>query len=1851
MAEKLIFPVGFDLDAAVKEAADAWASKYQAQLEKAIQKKPLNVRVGFDAKQLNNLEAVQKRLAEVKLMPITPETREAIKSLVRELKNLETILKRIDRLNAANARSTASASAANELAAQRAARTAEIQQQTASRAKQDAEKLAILEERKKRAIISTAEAERRRAEAANRTSAAYRTQEGYVNRLIKRTAILFSIGTVMNFARQLREVTAEFELQRVSLGAIIQDTQKANELFSRIKTFAVQSPFEIKDLVSYVKQLSAYRIATEDLFDTTKRLADVSAGLGVDMQRIILAYGQVRAASVLRGQEVRQFTEAGIPLVELLAEKFSKLRGEMVSTGEVFDLISNRAVSFEMVKEIFEDMTDAGGMFYNMQEKQAKTLAGQWSNLKDSYSIMLDEMGNTTRVRGAMELIIEGSKSAMENWQLFYGLLNDIAGGFVLYKIYGGIKNFVGAFKTSVLGSYNKYAEAARKATLAEKMYNAAMQSGTATQQVAARARLNLANATLTAARAEAYAARQTNLLAYAWKKFTTFLKANWVLLAISAIVALGEAIAHAVRKANELKNALKEIESEGRVNMEKTVYNFERLADKAVDAADGSKEQRQALEELQRTYKNMIPTHLLTIDNLRKMAGNYDNLTRSIREYSQQQIYAQQVDEVIAQTTKKIIKQQDTVREYLENLRLGRLVGDTTVYDNIGLNEYQIADFFSNIEKYAKDTSLTVEDIIKNSLEGIVDDASAATLIKNNHYVQELVKSQMEQNKQLSLLENKQKAATGELGRYNEMLQETTAAIEAWKDTNENLKIQSPTLYNEALVKETTSQYEQLLREIFDKAGVAFQDSFVKNGILDMASIGNAMIEAGNAFDASATFVFRKMQKTYEEIVPSRATVTNLRNAFREIAETLKVNLDNVNQDMIQSDEVLKNYAERVEKTIKELKSGIQEHELNLASQTLTGSQVESEEAALQRAKERLSVLEQMYEITKLFGSGKTGENSQLAMLNALAEEVDNLHKRYEEYRNYLGDTAAEKRVQEVFGTTLSVLRQYGIELPRTAEEYKEAIATIIALMSKLANSEKDVIKMKFKYDDVDFQDQKLQFEKEIKRLGDEVSKTKTAKDFFQNMLNLTGDKDLSATITMSVYGDTGDDLAKNMVKQVEAAFKGVDISSAIGKDGFIDYLQLEDMLDKVPEEYREAARKIVEEGKKSNADIMKTFLNVMTNYDGIAQQRINIEQEAARKIAQIDEGLAIYRNQLEKERTTLGEKETNNRIAAAQERADKAKEGVYSEEKLGLLKLKDNYIRFFGAIHTMTEKEATTLRNDLRQALFDAFQKGALSADELRRELKTVDEQFDKLINDVGFFGTYMLRGIDGLIQRIRDLADETVEVAGEISQMSNPDQITDAQKSFIDDILKRFGNSDTGKSFKELFDKAGGDTKKMAENLQKVIESMGNIASKGTGLVSVFDAIIQAIGSTVSGIGEIRDMLNSVRSEEMDNGFWRAFEYIEAYNNSLQEMWQRLKSGDIIGAAFSIVKFFVSIFTIRHQQKVKKLNKEIEKQEKIIHDLDRAYQKLEKSAEKLFGDAFLNNYEQQQKNLQAQIEATQKQLDAERAKGKSADKEKVQEYEDTLDDLQQKSDELRESLGEHFLGESLESAARSFADSWLEAYEQFGDTRKALEDSMHDMMMNLIKEAVFGAVMKTALEPLYDYLETLDAGDFALQETWDTIGELMETVINVADIGSKNAADLMEKWGVLSREMGGDLTGISKDIATASEESILGLAAGINTQNFYISGIYTTVMQMYAIMRGGTIDETTTGISLTDLITLQNQYLSSLPTIAQNTAEIITRAERAAIACEDIATNINRIVKPTGVKGSYTLKAEIQ
>lgn len=295
-----------------------------------------------------------------------------------------------------------------------------------------AERAALAEQRLANARMQAAKASDTHNAAMKRTNTTMSSQSRIAGELKNQIANVYSIYTLVRFVRGLYTIGGEFQKQRIALTSILGDSMKAETIFNRIKDLAVVSPFQFKELASYAKQLSAYSIPYEELYDTTKRLADISAGVGVDMGRIILAYGQVRSAAFLRGQELKQFTEAGIPLVDELAKRFTKLTGVVTSAGDVFDKISRKEVSFGMVKDVLWELTDEGGKFYNMQEALAESLAGKWSNLQDAWDVMMADIAESNS--GVLSDSLEILTKLMKHWKAMAAILGTLVGAYGFYK-------------------------------------------------------------------------------------------------------------------------------------------------------------------------------------------------------------------------------------------------------------------------------------------------------------------------------------------------------------------------------------------------------------------------------------------------------------------------------------------------------------------------------------------------------------------------------------------------------------------------------------------------------------------------------------------------------------------------------------------------------------------------------------------------------------------------------------------------------------------------------------------------------------------------------------------------------------------------------------------------------------------------------------------------------------------------------------------------------------------------------------------------------------------------------------------------------------------------------------------------------------------------------------------------------------------------------------------------------------------------------------------------------------------------------------------------------------------------
>ena len=402
------------------------SNRLSAELEIARQ------RIQSVTKALNNLQ--EKRFTSKMLGLDVSDANAKIESLKRQLRELEHIKEMLSSGNVYGIGRIGSIGNGREVqAANNIASTYE-------KANREVQRGIELEQKRQQEIAKTAAKVQsdlvRGFEAANRHA-------GGLNSTVQDLKSLFLQGGLVfgaqQFAMSIVTTGGEMEKQHIALQSILGDLQNANTMFAQTKELALNSPFTFSELNRDVKQLAAYGVEYENLYDTTKRLADMASGLGVGFDRIALAFGQVQARGWLDGKELRQISYAGIPLLGKLSEMYSKREGRTVTTSEIKKMISAREVGFEDVKQVFWDMTNEGGQFYNMQLTLSETLLGRYNKLKDAWEIMLSDFASGNSLVGKFfKTFIEGVTTLVQSMHTLSLPIGTIFAGYALKKAFAG---------------------------------------------------------------------------------------------------------------------------------------------------------------------------------------------------------------------------------------------------------------------------------------------------------------------------------------------------------------------------------------------------------------------------------------------------------------------------------------------------------------------------------------------------------------------------------------------------------------------------------------------------------------------------------------------------------------------------------------------------------------------------------------------------------------------------------------------------------------------------------------------------------------------------------------------------------------------------------------------------------------------------------------------------------------------------------------------------------------------------------------------------------------------------------------------------------------------------------------------------------------------------------------------------------------------------------------------------------------------------------------------------------------------------------------------------------------------
>ena len=1641
--EKLIFPIGFDLEEGVRQVQKDW-KKHQPEIQKTIDRNPLKLKLELSTKGFN----------------------------ISELKKYIGLSREIAKAN----REIAKTRSANALAAQRESR----------QRVQEATELDQIRQKKAQAITAeerARQAKLRSTDAIERQNAAYKTQGGYLQRLFQRMVAYASVTQAFSFIRNIREVTAQFELQRVALGSIIGDLNEANAMFEQIKAAAVKSPFQIKELVAYTKQLAAYKIESDELFETTQRLADISAGLGVGMERLVLAYGQIRATGYLRASEVRQLTEAGIPIVEELAKKMSQLRGETVSAAEVMGMISERAISFGKVKEVFDDMTSAGGMFYKMQEKQAETLAGQWNNLKDSIAIMYEEIGNTESVNNSIKGTIGLVKSLAENWRDVYSVAQSLSVAMGVY--YVAMKNATMASKALTI------AEATRLSTLrATTIYMPKFLASTKLATTLTRAyRVSVIKS-----------ATATGLLSKAFWGLTKAMLSNPYTAVLAALAGLATLLLTTEGRAKRLSKELAKIGKYGAIQIDQSVRNFERLAKAIRESEDGSEKQTAALAELKRSYGELLPSQDKEIKALVQEKSNYDALIKSIKRKIELQIQEQKINKIASEYGSRISKAE------------GKFKGLLTQY---GLTE-EDADRVTYATKKAIDTGLI----------------SAQKSAKENAH---------------------------ELSR---ILEEETGLTKL-KDYFDPMDI-------------FTERYGRKMRDQF-------------GSLVEVMSEYNTEIDkVGGALDKLDN-KGKNLSDTFNTWQKELANITEGKNLE---GEGIRLFDDESISQINKLTDATARVAEEYDKLAKEKKE---------VDKALKSEGAKADKGTYAKLQERLGKINEgmsgLYGFLKKYGALdliKSDDKTQKSAAQALKDElsaVEKIYKRYQDLRKLKSETDTQSILAKEFkGVSLTTLsKAYSPE--QMLEVYEKALAEAQRLGKKDL-----VLEIQTKIGEFNIAEEQRKLEKSLKDLSDKISRTKTAKEFFDRMLGMTGDKQLSATLTMSVYGTTGDDLQKLMTKQIFDAFKGVDISEAMLGGNKWDYNVLAGFVKQLPEEQQKNAQSIVDNWRKANADILT---DLQKSYEDF----MTYEERKTR----VAEKYVAERKKIEESQYTKDEKD---KLLRASREAEKKELGAIAIEEF---KASEDWVKSFEDLENLATPTIERLMAKLKE--FITLNKEALTPE----QLKSLMGEYDKLYN--------------GLITRnpIQAITDSIKEYKSAMQGIALAQEALDVAKAMEDDDLIAFAE----RGLTDAFDEA----QKATSKLQKGLSGLSDKFSQAQQFVSSFADTLGISEDTQFGsfLNGISDALGGV-----SKAFAFAQLAVQLFDGSIKTMLASNPIGWILLAVSAIISAVQAIANAR----VKRIDQDIERLEDRLDSLSYAYDRLQKTQEKAFGNDYISNYERQLENLEAQQEAYLKQSELERSKGKKADEDKIKEYEKQARDTADAIKDMQSELSEHFLGTDLTSAARDFANAWIDAYKEFGSTTDAMKEKFQDMIQNMIVESFAAKVIQTALQPIFDSIDNLTKDGVLDVSDATKIAEMTDVAVGNIDVGMTNLMNALSQAGLSVRGMGGNLTGISRDIATASEESILGLAAGINTQNFYISQVPTKLDTIISLLRGDGAMPQGSAITLQDVMIAQNQFLSHLPTIAQHTAETVAECKQIVVETRRTADALDRVIKPDGTRTTYKM-----
>ena len=1735
--------------------------KLKAEITKDLQAK---LDVGFDKKKLvgDMKTLLQSEKFKINVVVDKASTTQAVRAALQAA-GLNTNFTASD-LRAAKAaaiqtKAEASAAAARELARQRAARAAKAELDLAN------------------ARERSANAARRHMTATLNMNGAMNSQLSIVGQLRNEFLGLYSIYAAQNFLRAVVDIGGELENQKIAMASILQDEGKATTIFNQIKKLAVASPFGVMDLNQYAKQLSAYSIPYNELYDTMKRLADISAGVGVDMGRIILAYGQIKAAKFLKGTELRQLTEANIPMVDKLAERFSKLEGRIVSAGEVLDMISKKKVTFEDVKDVLWELTDDGGMFNNMQEVLSESVKSKWKNLADAIDIMLGDIAESTG--STLKWTAESLTTLAQNWKEVVPAIEAAVGAFGVYKVatFGAnrlIGNESAALIKSTLAAKQKaaanlvVASSYRTLTNAEKGliassntmttadWKALASSGALTKEYALRlmalGKLKSGQAghivqVLGISRAEMSAALSTSKwrvamisLGYGIKQVGVALKGllfNPYMLLFTGLTAIAELWYKSGQKADEMNERISELTTRAQDGFKNLTKEAQKFADvdpfKANDASLIS-----SIEEMKTALKDYSPVWANTFNETFK-TDDEGNTVKSLAE--------------------QYILLRNALNDTKEAYRLLNAIKGTSEHANEATDGYFDDSFLENINDYI-DAEERVNKIIGRMSGSYIEYSTAMQKVIAKHGDFAKAASGKPLKEQLSILKEYPKALASlnnELPFTGGYRDDIFQLRKAWKN--------SKRIYMEDVLpdmKDFLSGYKSRLKA----AG------------WDLENLSDAQ-KIAIGLDISSFFdTFEKMpkymrdffnEKTLEEEfnIKINAEYTEASQSFSDLQKKFNEATDGQFEAQIKVSTDSEKIIEGIQKGYKEAKETTNQLKPVLIKAGIDLSGIGAidlsklpdwQKQIVSDYKKAFDTMQAGEKGAKEIGFSLTDPNKDKSKKDAFAERlkerVNLLKEAYSEYKKWtdiVGKGEAARKVKESgFFDPLFKGKE-----PVNIVNYRDELNKILNLLDDKTEERRELKASIWKVlSDIDANAMKEASDKATKELERYVSDVSKKWDIYKQLINAGASKKDASTYAFGFLTDYENE-AQYLIDTVQKKLKekAVDLPFTLSDDEAESILGGKDSpLYKQFFKVWKDAKEAFEKDKVSIAlDDTKVIANARSTIEKI---RILSEQYASKT------GLSVGKNG-----ELVGDTSGLNNVQKAY--LDEYNKKLI-ELKSTLLQLLPEWEKIFG---------------DKEQRSFSDLKEAERIAREIKNNAKVSYDSDGKPNGFTSFFtkddgsienvkGAYSL--LDKLIKAIPQLQDAQLAVNPFKTLAKNVKELFTSEKD-SDKLEKKIGR--LGESAAEsadlvgnfagqmssMFDALGNEG--MADTMGNVQDAMSSISNIGQGFAKggIVGGIAAAAGEAVNWIGKIAQAHDKKLDKAIEKSKLRAqqLQYIYEQIDGILERFlgsgTELKLVDAENDRTRLNQLNNQIGAIRNKGKIN------------IFDL-MSLQKYKQEAEKLQKRVSAYDeggaYGYQRALMQEQLSELEKQRQAEIDK-KKTDDSKVADYENQIAEMKQQIKDFAEETAESLYGINLKDWASQLGDALYEAWQKGEDGAEAFKNKVADIMGDVMNSILKISILEPAMQQLQKMLFGEDGmsgyfgKDFSLDEKeLESIADYLMGVSEKTDdyysMLDKLNNYMEKKYGISMKEEEEDSgSGLSKGIQNVTENTANLLASYIN------------------------------------------------------------------------------------------------